>query len=90
MDAIKFERTQIHFFSDFFFHRRRLRRCLRSLLFMTSSCVQRWLWPGPLIVYSKMLIMTLDLKLLNMKNRTVPESSFTVRAGQAYPPRLHQ
>ena len=90
MDTIKFETTQIHFFSDFF-HCRRLRRCLRSLLLMTSSCIQkRWLWPGPLIVYSKMLIKTLDLKLLNMKNRTVPETSFTVRAGQAYPTRLHQ
>ena len=37
-DAIKFEKTQIHFFSDVF-HCRRRRRCLRSLIVSTSTCL---------------------------------------------------
>ena len=37
IDAIKFERTQIHFFSDVFHCRRR--RCLRSLIMSTSTCL---------------------------------------------------
>ena len=37
VDAIKFERTQIHFFSNVFHCRRR--RCLRSLIMSTSTCL---------------------------------------------------
>ena len=42
IDAIEFERKQIHYFSDVFIARRRRRRCLRSLICTPLHYLNAW------------------------------------------------